>query len=1132
MKLLSILKWSLLFLLLAVSGLGVSGAWIWSRRHDVVREQLEAAFEQMAPDLRLHADRIQLLSPSVVQADGVTLHERTSDRSVFRCERVRLTLDETELLERQRVLVRSVLFDRPDVLAIRDRNGQWNWQGFRFRQLSDRPALALPDVECRGVRVQVRLDHADGVPSASLLLSSPRLQAIPVSSAEYDVAGDVVLPGAGVMALSGGCDFAGKTWQLAGEMRGVRAEPELADIARSASPELTDQLQSLDALVGRCLPEPNPNAPPVSGGLLIGATATAPRFLGELDVNFEVHSAGAGETPQFQLKVDVRDGRVTSPSTPVELSDVSATFFWNNERVICRLEHAAVDQAAIRGTFSLDRSANAAPPEAELHIDGLLVTAELRPLCPPTVQRLFDHFSPSGRLDLDTTLRQVPDGRWKPLSLSATARESSILFHKFTYPVDGITAEFRQQPVAAEALAETDTLVHVDFSGLAGSQPVTGKGVIRNPGPAAEMLFEIRVADLPVDPQFRAALDESGRKVLDSLNLTGLVDATARCYRPPGRGQKSHMRLNAEVHDARMRFHRFPWTIDDLTGRLEFDSREKRWTFQDLRGTHGSAELSAFGHFRGQPAPGALELQITARNGRLDSDLYNALGASQRELWQLLRPEGTVDLTTEIAWTAVPGQAAIVRLPHVELRDTRIFPRPFPYRLTIESATLSFDPNDPRFAGVQHCEIHSFKADHDGVPVSATGWAELTADDFWQVHFNDLSCGRLAPDDELRAALPSSWRPALSFLSQEGHVSIESSQIDFRGRTTGDAPPTAAWDIRFQLHDCGISAGLDLSAVTGTVLAEGHWDGYELHNRGQIQLRGLEVLEMPISSITGPYTMDNYELLLGNRSVFTERNPLGVAEDSHIQARAYGGALTVDAVVDLGSTQNFRMFANVDNALLERYAALHIPDQPNLRGVVSAWLYLFGEGDDPERVSGSGQLRISPAALYELPVVVQLLSALSKLDFATPNKTAFDYALLTFQVRDRSFWFDPIDLVGDSLVLRGRGRVGFGGDVVLDFFSRPLQPRTPSIPLANLLLSGATQWASVQVRGTTERPQTMVRSAIQLDESLRQFLAAFQPSPQGTIPSLAVPGFLSLPQLPQAMLPRSAPPRGPPSAPR
>jgi len=159
-------------------------------------------------------------------------------------------------------------------------------------------------------------------------------------------------------------------------------------------------------------------------------------------------------------------------------------------------------------------------------------------------------------------------------------------------------------------------------------------------------------------------------------------------------------------------------------------------------------------------------------------------------------------------------------------------------------------------------------------------------------------------------------------------------------------------------------------------------------------------------------------------------------------------------------------------------------------------------------------------------VMVQVFAALSKLNFAVPNRSAFDYALLTFDVHDRSFWFNPIDLVGESLALRGRGHVGFGGDVVLDFFSRPPRPRRPGIPLTDLLLSSATQWVGVQVRGTTERPQTTVRSAIQLDESMRQFLSAFQPRPGAPTPGLVVPSIFTLPRFPQAVLPGPQTPPG------
>ncbi|MEJ7594849.1 MAG: hypothetical protein WKF77_25265 [Planctomycetaceae bacterium] len=130
-----------------------------------------------------------------------------------------------------------------------------------------------------------------------------------------------------------------------------------------------------------------------------------------------------------------------------------------------------------------------------------------------------------------------------------------------------------------------------------------------------------------------------------------------------------------------------------------------------------------------------------------------------------------------------------------------------------------------------------------------------------------------------------------------------------------------------------------------------------------------------------------------------------------------------------------------------------------------------------------------------------------------PNRAAFDYALMSFTIRDEAFTFEPIDLVGNSLALRGRGRVGFGGDVYLDFFSRP--PVT-SNPIRNLVMSGTTSLVTVQVRGTTSNPQT-TRGSRKIDDSIRDFFGAFEPRPGAPVPTLNIPRFFALPAAPQAM---------------
>jgi hypothetical protein len=1116
MKLFSVIKWALFLLLLIAAAVGVGGIWVWQHSDGLVEQQLLQRFELAAPDLLLRIGRTRLLSASVLRLEKLEVLDRRTQRPLLRTDELTLTVDETELFDRQRVLVRSVEAHGIDVILTRQEDGRWNWQDYRFVS-SGNPPLAPPSVMLHDMRALVNLEHGAGVPPARLLLLTRQFQAIPASHDSYDFLGDVQLPEAGALELSGDWDLKARAWKLGGRLRNVPVGQRLMDVARSAEPGIDRQLQQLDELLTRVMPPGTGDPVVASSAVLIGTSDVAPRFLGVLDVDFGISGSPAHQIPEFLLKVDVRDGQLSSSAIADQLTDISATIFRDNSNLIVRVTEARDGDARIAGELRMVTVPQAASAEAQLHVERFPVDRRLQPFLPEKARPFFDRFLPRALVTGDVTLRRSQEGRWVPIDLQATIAEGRGEYHRFRYPVTDIAGTVRQRSMEGVDLALANVRLDVEVAGRAGQQPVTIQGFIRNPGPESEMRFDIAVNDLPLDSHFRDALEDAGRKVIDSLNLSGLATARAECYREPGLQKPMHMLLKATVTGGGLKFRGFPWEISSLTGNVEYDTRDKRWVFQNLQGRHGDAELAAEGIWRGLPQPGTLDLQIHARNGRLDSDLYNALGESQQRLWTMLQPSGRVNLTTTIHWTSLPGHKAVVRLPRVEVLDAQVFPAPFPYRMNIASAVLSFDPNDPRFAGVQHCEIQSLKGDHRGAPISASGWVELTPDQFWQLHLNDLSAARLQPDDELRAALPESWRETLSRLSQQGFVSVESSQLDFRGRTTGDVPPTAAWELNLRLEDCAVTVGLPLDRISGLVLARGTWDGRQLKNTGEIRLDTVEVMQMPLSRVIGPYSIDDDELLFGSRAVFTERDPVRVPPAQQLQAQAYGGSLLLDGLVDLSDGRGYRLFGTVNNALLESYAARHLKDQPGLRGVVNSWVYLKGEGDSPAAIQGGGQLQISPAALYELPLMVKMLSALGQLNPSIQNRTAFDYALLTFEVHDKAFWFDPVDLVGDSLALRGRGSVGFGGDVVLDFYSRPAQPRTPSIPLVNaLLFTGATQWVAVQVRGTVDRPQTEVKTAIQLDESMRQFLSAFQPNPNGPIPGLKIPGKFGLPQAPQA----------------
>lgn len=1117
MKFWAVLKWMLILTLAIVFAAGVGGVWLWKNGNSVIRQKLLATFDKGAPDLELRLEHIEMLGTSSIKLTGVEVRDRSTSRTVLRAAELQVSVDEAQLVEQQQILLRTVKVSGIDILLRRFPDGRWNWQGYRFQPISDAPFIP-PSITLENLRARVMLEHNGDIPPASLLVSSPQFLAIPSSGTEYDFSGLLTMPGAGDLALTGDCDLEQKTWSLGGTLNNVSADQSLLEMAKSTAPQLAEQLQRLDTSMAQVLPRPTAaqtaSSSQDTAAIVIGASGVSPRFLGVLDVDFKVEKRSDQSVPDLRLKVDIRDGQLRSSVVPIQLTDVRAKFFWSNSDVVFQLLNARDGDALITGEMLMPLGADAEAPVARLHLENLPVSPELKPLVPQKSQKFFDHFQPVGMISGDVELKRNAAGKWLPVSVTGKAVDASILFHKFRYPVTGISASLRQRTNSEPAASLSEIVFEVNAEGKLGPQTVFASGYLKNPGPEIEMEFNVHVDELPIDSRLRDALEEQGRKVVDTINITsGLISADVNCTRAPGLDQPTHIVMSSHVSDAKMQFRNFPYAIDRLSGQVDFHSREKSWTFRDLHGWHGPGELTGAGTFRGLPTPGQLQMSISAKNARLDGDLFNSLNESCRSIWTMLNPEGNINLTTKIDWTAAPGQKPVVSLSEVTIFDAAIYPRPFPFRMNVRSATLSYDPNDPKWAGMQHCEIHSLNAEHDGARITASGWAEVGIDGLWQLHLNDLNAIELKPDDSLRAALPTGWRETLSRLSPNGMISVESSELEFRGINNNQAPITAAWDTTLRLKECEVAAGLDLKKVSGIVRAAGSWDGYQLQNRGTIRLDKVEVLDMTIAGINGPYTMTEEELVLGNRDVIQGRvRPRDVPAQERIQAQAYGGSLEMDGLIKLRAGSNYRFFAELRNALLESYAARHMPSQSNMKGVVNSWVFVTGDGDSSSNLRGNGQLQINPAALYEVPVVLEMLSALNKLNFAVPNRAAFDYALMSFKIEDSAFQFDPIDLVGDALALRGRGSVGFGGDVVLDFFSRPTRPK--GLPLSGILPSLATQWVNVKVRGTIDKPQTDVKNRIKLDESMRQFLGA-QPRPGGPIPGLTIPTLFGQPPGPQ-----------------
>lgn len=242
-----------------------------------------------------------------------------------------------------------------------------------------------------------------------------------------------------------------------------------------------------------------------------------------------------------------------------------------------------------------------------------------------------------------------------------------------------------------------------------------------------------------------------------------------------------------------------------------------------------------------------------------------------------------------------------------------------------------------------------------------------------------------------------------------------------------------------------------------------------------------------ITSVRGPVSFHENELIAGTKFSIPPRKD---APDpaQRISGKAIGGTVFLDAVVDLGSETSYQVFVELEKGFLERYAQQYLRGRSNLAGVMNGWIHLHGKGSSSQQMEGVGKLRIAPAALYELPLFVQMFS-LPQL--RVPDKTAFEQADLNFTVAEERFDFKSIELLGDAMSLRGRGYVRFDGGMNLEFGSQPGRGRRR---MFQNLFMGA-EWIAVRVTGNVGNPNVTYIPLPDLDDAMRQFFNPRQMMP-------------------------------------
>jgi hypothetical protein len=1073
-----------LFLLL-VMGAATAGAYAfyyWNHSDELLRQTMLERLHEFAPDWDVRVPRARFDYQGRIHLYDLSLKGVGGEPLLDVAEAI-LVVDREKLMEPHPPM-RLARWIRPKLHLTRDPQGVWNFQKLPPPTF---PRNVIPEVHLERMTVALVFDDPAAGPAIPTTIENGQVDLIPSGARQWLIKASAKFPHCDAFTAEGNWQIDAGRWDVHGQVSNLAAGPGLSKLAAEFSPEYRAGLAQLEALIGRLRAGAGPTpVDPRAAATVASSTAAvsigapvhasgAPDpidLLGlsaEIDVQYRISQWRPGADREYKLTARILDGELKNPPVAFPLRDVRGEIELDNQQIRFTRLTAQSGPARLEIKPIADR-VERRPAEYDLKITGLSLDDRVRSLLKGSIARVYDDLQLSGDADVHLVLKSDGRDHWE---------------HDGEVVVSNCTAAHRKFPYRIEQVEGTITrrgsLVDVAMQGRAGTERISLSGEIRNPGPEADCHLVIKAAGIPIDDQLRSACPRRYQAVIDQLQAHGDLAGEVRLDRPAGLDQELAIAVDGRLSKGSATPRPFPFPLSDLTG--AFHCEGNQWTFEQFQGRHGTAQVELSGESGGD-SPGQPELQLDFLMTRatFDPQLFTALPEELQAVWSEFNPQGGFEIDGRIFWSPGPGRRIRPGRINARLFDARLKLKSFPFLVTDVAAEIKYEDDV--------IKINSFSGRHDETTIQVKeGYARYESDGEWRVRLEKMYVDDLEATRSFRQALPDKLWKIVDALDPRGKQSI-SGMLEFRGKRGDGYPVTAAWDTTTVYTGATINAGVALRDMHGKAIFSGTWDGEEAIGSGHLDLKSVRVFDYQLTDIKGPARMNGSRLVLGSPPAAGRRELDAAESTERLSAQFIGGRLALDADVRLGDPMRYEVWTTLENGDLRRFAQLYMPSYKNLDGKMNGSVDLKGEGTNPKLLTGGGKLVISPAALYDFPVIVKIFNALS---FVDPDKKVFDTARFVFDIGGGVAHFERIDLVGDAMTLIGSGTVDFNGAVHLGFKSR-LGRKQFAIPIVREFINEVSKgWVGVNVRGTLKEPRTEVRSFQELDNALRRLPMIFDP---------------------------------------
>jgi len=1045
-------RWGLLALLIA--GL-FYGAAIYRSLDTRLKHIIEAHCAELFPNVTIQVRSAQIVMGEGIQIRGLRVLEPKADRNsglILEVDEIFLAgpVDYKQLLAKS-VQIQRVLVRRPRLhLVYREQAG---WNAARLFPLSGGRGRLTP-IEIENGSVEI-VDTRKN-PISVLTLRDVQISITPPTPSEdektalWNVRGTMTGDFLRRLDLEGSIDPASLRARLAGRADSIEFGPEL----QNAFPiEMTQRIESLQHLRA------------------------------QLALTFQIY-ASVQDRPEviFDVAGQIARGRMDYPRLPHPISDIRASFSCNNKGLEVRNLSATMGQTSIGVTsFALYGWTSSDPFDLEARFEHLEFDPAIIRLLPPVLQQEYPKYFPQGALDLSIRFASRKEG--PQFRVTADLRDVSFAYYKFPYRLQQTQGRMELTP---ERLT-------IQLVARANGQPVEIRGQVVTPLTSPKSQIFLSGKDISLDDRIvDAVLNPKTQKTLRSLQLAGTADFWLSLWqdRP---GEDLHRHLEASLSRCSIKYLGFPYPISNITGRLIM--RDDAWCFEELKGNHGTAEITADGTLLSDEKGSVLNLHFRGRQIRLDNTLRDAfLLEHVRSAWDDLQPNGLIDVEGTIACHAnEPMKLSFSARP--SNRNVTLEPTGFPYRMECIDGTFIYQDGT--------ILVNDFHAFHGNTELRANLTCTLLPDEGWQLVFSNLWVDRLVMDRSLLRALPEALSKTFARLNIQGPLAIRGQFIIGRLGNAGgiqafqasvpserstSVAMMAAWDVVVTLVQAELGMAIPIKNVNGRIFLRGEYRDGRLSSLGHFDLDALSIEGFPLSRFRGPFSLENEIIFLGNQenvAINREHNK-PVPVEQQVTAELFGGRVTAGGWIKVSPELVYDLAGSLVAAdfsqMLQEY---HRNDAANARGKVDASVRIRGKGDDIQGLAGYGSFQFREADIYELPIMVALLKLFGlKRPDAT---TTFSESSGTFRIAGRHIYLDTITFRGDTFHLTGQGEMDFDRNVRL-VLRVMLGKREVQIPVVKEIFRGASeQIVLVHVGGTIEEPIVRRESFPGVNQAIQRF---------------------------------------------